>query len=422
MTAMESTESIEAVADEMESGAGVDSAAADARPVDVDSATAGAGLVDLDSTTAGAGPVDVDSAAADARYEEVETVAARWSRIAFSAEPVNRAAAVNAVTALYEIATGSEPREIIWCASPAEAARLVSAGGERFGASLREKLRTEPWQRARAELMEQLGREAWTAAWQATCAELAPTVSRLTEQIANAVASQARDLAEQTKLRLALTFADQGQHNAAWLPLFEPYFRPAADAADVAATSKLSDAPILEALAAVAEQVHWWWAFENVAILCERPTELHLDERGRLHNGDGPALAYADGFALHRWRGVTIPAEFAQTLAALTVDVIRGERNAELRRIMLEHYGTERYIVDSGAQPMQEDAAGKLWRVSIPGDEAIVMVEVINSTAEPDGTFNKYWLRVPPHIRTAKAAVAWTFGLSEEEYEPAVQT
>jgi hypothetical protein len=340
------------------------------------------------------------------------SAAERWTRIAYSTAPVDRAEAAKAVSALYEIATGRAPRAFVWCDSPAEAARLVAwdEGGERFGGSLREQIRTQPWQRARAELLEQLGREGWNEAWQQTCGELTPIVSRLTEQIGNAVVSGSRSAAERTRLRLALTFADHGQQDAAWLPLFEPY------------QAELSDGPILAALAAVAEQVHWWWPFEHIAILCERPTELHLDERGRLHQGDGPALAYKDGLALHRWRGVTIPAEFAQTLANLTPATIRGERNAELRRIMLEHYGHERYIVDSGAEPIQQDEVGRLWRVALPDDEAITMVEVVNSTAEPDGTFRTYWLRVPPHVNTAKQAVAWTFGLEEQEYAPQIQT
>ena len=106
----------------------------------------------------------------------------------------------------------------------------------------------------------------------------------------------------------------------------------------------------------------------------------------------------------------------------VTADTIRSERNAELRRIMLEHYGNERYLVDSGAQPVQQDEAGKLWLIMLPGDEPLTMVEVVNATAEPDGTFRTYWLRVPPGTRTAKSAVAWSFGLTEEEYEPQIQT
>src|SRR5581483_6996771 len=128
------------------------------------------------------------------------------------------------------------------------------------------------------------------------------------------------------------------------------------------------------------------------------------------------------GFALYRWRGVTITPDFAQTLATLTVKAIQLERNAELRRIMLEHYGPERFILESGAKPKHQDETGRLWSVFLPGDEPITMVEVVNSTPEPDGTFRTYWLRVPPQMRTAKAAVAWTFGLTEEAYQPVVQT
>jgi hypothetical protein len=50
------------------------------------------------------------------------------------------------------------------------------------------------------------------------------------------------------------------------------------------------------------------------------------------------------------------------------------------------------------------------------------MVEVANSTPEPDGSRHRYWLRVPPRVRTCQEAVAWTFGVREAEYRPLVET
>lgn len=360
--------------------------------------------------------------------EAAPAVIEEWSRVGLSTEPVDRAAAEAAVGALYTLSGAPAPREIIWCRSPVEAARIVAdAGadaGERFGASLRERLRTGPWERGRAELQSLLGREGFAQAWREVCAPITPIFARLVEQISGAVAAAADDDASRKRLLLALTFAEHGQHDAAWLPLFEAYREAvtAAGSREENESAELVDGPALHALAQVARQVHWWWPFADTAILCERASALHLDERGRLHDGDGPALVYSDGFALYRWRGVTIAEDFTRTLAALTPAVIRGERNAELRRIMLEHYGHDRYIVDSGARPVHEDEAGRLWRVNLRGDEPVAMVEVVNSTAEPDGTFRTYWLRVPPDTRTARAAVAWTFGLTEEEYSPQVQT
>jgi hypothetical protein len=149
---------------------------------------------------------------------------------------------------------------------------------------------------------------------------------------------------------------------------------------------------------------------------------LHRDENGRLHRGDGPALAYPDTFALHAWRGMPVPADFIGTLSSLTAERIGGEANAELRRVMLEHYGYDRFLRESGAQPLHHDETGVLWRIDLPGDEPVVMVEVVNSTPEPDGTSRTYWLRVPPQTRTARAGVAWTFGVDAAAYRPQRQT
>jgi len=43
-------------------------------------------------------------------------------------------------------------------------------------------------------------------------------------------------------------------------------------------------------------------------------------------------------------------------------------------------------------------------------------VEVINATPEPDGTHKHFFLQVPAHMRTAREAVAWSYGLSTKAY------
>lgn len=65
-------------------------------------------------------------------------------------------------------------------------------------------------------------------------------------------------------------------------------------------------------------------------------------------------------------------------------------------------------------QKLHVDDFGTLWRIPLPGDEPLVMVEVVNSTPEPDGSWHTYWLRVPPTMATAKQAVLWTHDLPVE--------
>ena len=95
---------------------------------------------------------------------------------------------------------------------------------------------------------------------------------------------------------------------------------------------------------------------------------------------------------------------------------------------MVERFGRERFVREGGAQLVDEDETGRLWRhrVSAPArpnpEEPIVMVEVLNSTPEPDGTRKTYFLRVPPRMQTPREAVAWTFGLGAAEYRPEAET
>ncbi|MEV6212334.1 DUF6745 domain-containing protein [Kitasatospora sp. NPDC051914] len=349
-----------------------------------------------------------------------EASTARWRSAAAATGPADRAAAERAVRAAYRAAGLSEPGQVLWYDSPLAAARAalaLRAGGAR---SVREAVRTGPWEQARARVHGRLGAPGWAELWALTGGELWTQTQALAGRVRGAVLdvlapeadpdadTAVRDAARAARsdVRLALLDAVLGQQDAPWLAAF--------DAA--------GELDTLAPLAAMAGQTGWWWPYEQVALVAERPTVLHRDEAGRLDRADGPALAFADGFELHAWRGMPVPADFLGGLGGLTPEHIRDEENAELRRVMLEHYGYDRYLAESGAEPLHRDETGVLWRIVLPDDEPVVMVEVVNSTAEPDGTFRTYWLRVPPSTRTARAGVAWTFGVTEEEYRPQRET
>ncbi|MGW0183670.1 DUF6745 domain-containing protein [Nocardia sp. NPDC003345] len=341
-----------------------------------------------------------------------------WRAISVATGPGDRAAAETGVRLAYERAGLRAPERIVWARSPLEAIRLLEAEpSDAPGRSVRERVRTAPWAAARDRLHTELGPRGFARHWQAGGAALweltDPVVTRIRDGVvAELVPGSASDpdvpasgTDRELRIRLLLLDAVLGQHDAAWLSAF-----------DAGAGSAL------EGLAAVAREAGWWWPYENLAVIAERPTALHRDEAGRLDRADGPAVGYADGFALYAWRGMPVPGEFLAELASLTTDRIRTEENAELRRVMLEYYGYERYLAESGAEPLQRDETGILWRIAMTGDEDVVMVEVVNSTPEPDGTSRTYWLRVPPATRTAREGVAWTFGLGAAEYAPVAQT
>jgi hypothetical protein len=66
--------------------------------------------------------------------------------------------------------------------------------------------------------------------------------------------------------------------------------------------------PVIMAAAwEVARSSGMWWPFENVAILSDRPSDIHVNERKLLQRGDGPAATYRDGWLVYAWNGKAVP-------------------------------------------------------------------------------------------------------------------
>jgi hypothetical protein len=171
-----------------------------------------------------------------------------------------------------------------------------------------------------------------------------------------------------------------------------------------------------------------WWAMKGLALVSERPLTASFDAGGRLHAEAGPALAYGDGFTIHAWHGVTVDREVIETPETISVEAIDAESNAERRRVLVERIGFDRLVREGQAQIRHEDETGRLWERPMGpigwqrNDESVVVVEVQNTTPEPDGSRKVYFLRVPPHTRTAREGVAWTFGMRNDEYAPRVES
>lgn len=194
-------------------------------------------------------------------------------------------------------------------------------------------------------------------------------------------------------------------------------------------------------------------------VMTPRPI-IYTDDRGRLHRENGPAvhwhihdparikpffqpnevvaapppLKYAK--CLWYFDGVELEPSFIIKPDTITIQRLEGERNAERRRVLMKLFGYDRYLQEGDAKKIHSDDFGTLWRRSVEDDEDLVLVEVVNSTPEPDGTFKNYWLRVDPDLydgdagRIAQAAVASTWRTSDgdltfedwRDYAPLTET
>jgi len=215
----------------------------------------------------------------------------------------------------------------------------------------------------------------------------------------------------------------QGQHDAGWLFYYDYLAR----------TLRLPAVLGLAGLIRVARSAGWWWPLPGLALLTERPERVERDAAGRLHSEMAPALRFRDGHAVYAWRGVLVSPRIALHAETITVPEILAERNVMVRHVLVERYGRERierqlgdragFLLDPDTEVRHQDEFGTLYRLARPGGgEPVAIVKVVNATPEPDGTFKDYFLRVPPWVRTAREAVAWTFGVEASDYQPDIQT
>ncbi len=72
-----------------------------------------------------------------------------------------------------------------------------------------------------------------------------------------------------------------------------------------------------------------------------------------------------------------------------------------------------RLIQKANAQKLDEGPQGTLYSLELDRDDPLVMAEVTCPS-----TGRKYMLRVWPWVRTVQEAIAWTFGLQAEDYQP----
>jgi len=156
----------------------------------------------------------------------------------------------------------------------------------------------------------------------------------------------------------------------------------------------------------------------DFCMISDKPELLLIDEQNRPHCPDGPFCRWRDGSALYAFHGVRVPGWILESPESITIEKIDKEKNMEIRRVMIERMGAERFIKESGAIKQDASEQGTLWRTAGGEDEDIVMVELKNSTVEPDGSTKTYWLRVPPDTKTAREAVAWSFGMTADQYCP----
>ena len=172
------------------------------------------------------------------------------------------------------------------------------------------------------------------------------------------------------------------------------------------------------------------------------PIQRFTNEEGNLHKDDGPAYitptritwyrnGRKHGLDADKWgsisyyyEGVRIPPHFYTKPESLSITEVLAHTNTEVRYVGIKIVGMDRVLESNNTTIIHKDKQKNQILFQIKGifEEPVSYVKVVNSTQEPDGTYKDYYLCVPPDMKTCQQAVAWTFRLEEQEYQPGQET
>lgn len=292
---------------------------------------------------------------------------------------------------------------------------------DQVGVQIADQIRAQVADQIRAQVTEQIGGQVFGEVGARVAAQLraaaeaqlrAPAGLQVTDQIRAHVAAQLRAQIGAWPWALLGPHGwncQYGLHEACWVGFYDFFGQVVG----------LDCVTPLHGITLLTRSCGWWWPFRGGCILTERPCVLRRDPQHRLHSDIGPALAYADGWSIHAWHGVRVPAEVIEKPDTLTAARVLYEPNVEIRRAMLERIGWEKVWGWIGnPKPIHTDETGELYKFRLPNQGGLIaLMRVVDRS-----TGRRYVLGVPPEMERARQAVAWSFGMTEDAWRPFAET
>lgn len=323
-----------------------------------------------------------------AQTAEVAGTRARWFAIGASCEPADRALAEEGISDAYR-AIGRAPPRFVWVGSPRSAVAAIGA------------LRRYDTVKVQSHI------------------ELSPPEVR----IADALSAM---LDDRTRVECAVSAAFNqasppeqtyhwGQADAFWIAFYD-YCQRVLEVKYEATAAKH-----LAIHMKVSSSCGWWYPFENICVVCERPLELHWRQPApeMLHRDGGPAIVMRDGWSVWILNNVRVPKWLAETPEA-QIDPARIKEimNAEVRREFIRKVGIERIAAALNAETVDEvefeNDTGRhsyaLLSLEI-GEERWLYLKMENPSLR--GTYHLEG--VPNSVESVRAALLFRNGLKESQ-------
>lgn len=214
----------------------------------------------------------------------IENCRRKWETLANSTKPVDRTQATAAVNAAYK-AIGLAAPEIIFCHSPKEGLAQLQ--------TMKKSLKCIKWfDRLDRQVRNLLRPLALMTELQR---KLLGSVIRWEEQLFQKVKENISDYWDYSRSKVPRKYLVES------LTLLDFYVF------SLGIVFKAESQQLVQSLMRLLAECGWIFAFENVCIVCSRPTKLSLDSESRLHAVGESAIEFADGYTIYAVDGATLP-------------------------------------------------------------------------------------------------------------------
>jgi hypothetical protein len=267
--------------------------------------------------------------------KELKTTLEKWLEIGRSTKRIDRIKSANAIKALYKVNGKQEP--FIWfCDSPYQCLFIIHLLKSNLGNNLwinlennlwinlennlRSNLRNNLGSNLRDNLENNLENNLWNNLW-----------SNLGNNLRDKIWNNLRDnhLVD-AKINFENYFG--GSQWCGWKVFYDFCNK-------IGVQYSKKDKEILSLWMEEASECYWWFPFERIVFLSDRPTTLNLNKYGQLHHNTEPAMVFADGYSLYYMNGVNVPSWIIENPEEITEEKIKEEDDENIKQIMLNRIG-----------------------------------------------------------------------------------
>ena len=294
----------------------------------------------------------------------------RYLNVGLSTERCNRSLAERSIKNLFKVLDKKSPEFFIWVDSPKAALEIASIV-EGFNQSIFSKKELE--------------------ATESTFADVSKVdINSCKELLDNVYTKSTKAKLKEIRQSMVSSYC-WGNLNAYWVGFYsyinEIVKKPIAEVAVVDAVVKNTGSYV---------------SFSNLVIMSDRPTSIHFDENRVLHNTEGPAVEFPDGFKVFSLDGLRVPEYvFNNVKDKINPEEILGIENVEIRAVAMKYFGIEYFLEQLNSILLEDTGNYKLHQVNLFGSKEILL-EMQNPSED-----KKHYEFVDPKVRTISQALAW---------------